>query len=369
MRTMTTRPIPSCAVRTLHSQKPVRPEPVEGRSPGTSMDAANQKILPIQEPTMRNLSLTALALACRIALSAPAASAATAPAAAPTAAAKPKTMQDILDASKPSDWRSLDPENTLYLQLAGGRVVIELAPHFAPRHSENIRKLVREKYFDGLSINRSQDNFVVQWGDPNSGEAGEKPVTTAEKKLPAEFSIVPGKDFDFQRLPDVDGWAPQVGFSYGMPAARNPKKHEAWLTHCYGMVGAGRGEESDSSTGNELYVVTGQSPRQLDRNITVVGRVVQGMELLSVLPRGTGPLGFYEKPEQRVPITSITLAADVPESEREHIEVLRTDTPTFTQLVEARRNRRDSWYKVKAGHIDVCNVPIPVRPVAAPAAK
>jgi peptidylprolyl isomerase len=154
-----------------------------------------------------------------------------------------------------------------------------------------------------------------------------------------------------------------------MPAARDPKSHQAWLVHCYGMIGAGRGNEPDSSTGNELYVVTGQSPRQLDRNITLVGRVVQGMELLSVLPRGTGPLGFYEKPEQRVPITAITLAADVAESERANIEVLRTDTPTFDALVEARRNRRDDWYKVPAGHIDVCNVPIPVRPIPVPAAK
>ena len=309
---------------------------------------------------MRNPFLTALALACLLGLSATAVDAADAPA----AKAKPKTMQDILDASQPGDWRRLDPENTLYLQLAGGRVVLELAPNFAPRHSENIRKLAREKYFDGLSINRSQDNFVVQWGDPNGGEPGEKAITTAEKHLPAEFVRSTGASLDFHRLPDVDGWAPQVGFSYGMPAARDPKKHQAWLVHCYGMIGAGRGNEPDSSTGNELYVVTGQSPRQLDRNITLVGRVVQGMELLSVLPRGTGPLGFYEKPEQRMPITSITLAADVPESERANIEVLRTDTPTFTALVEARRNRRDDWYKVPAGHIDVCNVPIPVRPIA-----
>jgi peptidylprolyl isomerase len=313
---------------------------------------------------MRPLALATLALACSLCLSAQA----TTPAAAPKVD-KPKTMQDVLAASTASDWRTLDPENTLYLQLATGRVVIELAPNFAPKHSENIRKLVREKYFDGLSINRSQDNFVVQWGDPNGGEAGERIFTTAEHKLPAEFTRKTGAGFDFHGLPDVDGWAPQTGFSYGMPAARNPKTHEAWLTHCYGMVGAGRNNEPDSSTGNELYVVIGQSPRQLDRNMSTVGRVVQGMELLSVLPRGTGPLGFYEKPEQRVPITSITLAADVPENDRANIEILRTDTPTWTALVESRRNRRDDFYKVPAGHIDVCNVPIPTRPVALPAAK
>jgi peptidylprolyl isomerase len=127
------------------------------------------------------------------------------------------------------------------------------------------------------------------------------------------------------------------------------------------MVGAGRANEVDSGTGAELYVVTGHSPRQLDRNIALVGRVVHGIELLSVLPRGTGPLGFYEQPGQRVPLVSVRMASDVPAGERTNIDIMRTDTPTFTALVEARRNRRDDWYKVPAGHIDVCNVPIPAR--------
>src|SRR5215467_8823613 len=80
-----------------------------------------------------------------------------------TSARKPLLMSEVLAASKPSDWRPLDPQSTLYLELAGGRVVIELAPRFAPRHVENIRTLVRERYFDGLPIVRVQDNFVVQW--------------------------------------------------------------------------------------------------------------------------------------------------------------------------------------------------------------
>jgi len=276
---------------------------------------------------------------------------------------KPKTMQEILDATQAADWRRLDPNNTIYLELANGRVVIELAPTFAPEHSKNIVALAKEKYWDGLSINRSQDNFVVQWGDANGDdEKLKRNFRLAKQTLPAEF-VRKSDGLAFTRLPDVDGWAPHVGFVDGMPAAQSPVNNQAWLTHCYGMVGAGRGMEPDSSNGSELYVVIGQSPRQLDRNITVVGRVVQGMELLSILPRGTGPLGFYEKAEQRAPIKAIRLMADVPEDERTAIEVLRTDTDSFTQLVEARRNRRDDWYKVPAGHIDVCNVPIPTRAI------
>ncbi|MEJ7746600.1 MAG: peptidylprolyl isomerase [Luteimonas sp.] len=294
------------------------------------------------------LLTAALALACS-------------PAIAQDTPAKPKSAQEIIDAAPASDWRTLDPANTLYLELATGRVIIELAPAFAPMHVANIKVLAKGGYWDGLSINRSQDNFVVQWGDPTEDEKARKALPKQMKaKLPVEFTRSADK-LAFDRLPDADGWAREVGFSNGFAAARDPQKGEAWLAHCYGAIGAGRDVAADSSNGTELYVVTGQSPRQLDRNITLVGRVVQGMELLSVLPRGTGALGFYEKAEQRVPIKSIGLASDLPKKERVALQALKTDSKSFTDAVEARRNRRDDWYKVPAGHIDLCNVSLPVR--------
>jgi hypothetical protein len=94
--------------------------------------------------------------------------------------------------------------------------------------------------------------------------------------------------------------------------------------------------------------------------------VVQGMSLLTTLPRGAGPLGFYEKAEQHVPIKSMRVAADVPAAERSNLEIIRTDTPLFTSLVEALRNRGGEWYKVPAGHIELCNMPIAVREKGAP---
>ena len=289
-----------------------------------------------------------------------AALAASAPLAAKYPPPKPPTMANVLATSKPSDWRPLDAENTLYLDLAAGRVIIELAPAFAPRHVANIRTLVREGYFDGLSINRVQDNYVVQWGDPDA----KRPLGTAHATLAGEFTRPITKTFPFTRLPDVDGYAREVGFSGGFWAARDPKTHKAWLAHCYGMLGVGRDIGPDSGGGTELYVVIGHAPRHLDRNITLAGRVVQGMELLSTLPRGTGPLGFYEKPEQRIPIKSMRVAADVAPEERTALEVMRTDTATFTALIETRRNRRDEWYIAPAGHVELCNVPIVVRPRA-----
>jgi peptidylprolyl isomerase len=283
--------------------------------------------------------------------------------AAPAAAdpARPPTTQEVLDASQPSDWRTPDPADTLYMDLAGGRVVIELAPAFAPEHVANIRTLAREGFWNGTSLYRSHDNFVVQFGDADADDpALAKSTGSAKAALPAEFERS-ARGLPFHALPDPDGWAAEVGFSDGFPAAREGADGQAWMAHCYGALGAGRGLEADSSIGAELYVVTGQSPRQLDRNITVVGRVLQGMELLSALPRGSGPLGFYETAAERTPIRSIVLASEVPEAQRERIEVLRTDTATFDAFVESRRNRRDDFYKRPAGHIDLCNIAIPAR--------
>jgi peptidylprolyl isomerase len=282
--------------------------------------------------------------------------------AADSSSPKPLTMAEVIANSKPGDWRPIDPENTLYMDLATGRIVIELAPTFAPQHVANVKALAREHYFDGLAILRVQDNYVAQWGDPN----GEKPeaarkIKNARKTLPPEFDRSIDSKMPFSRLPDGDVYAPEVGFWEGLPVARDPKSGKMWLVHCYGMVGGGRDSAPESGGGTEIYVVIGHAPRHLDRNVTLFGRVVKGMELLSALPRGTGPLGFYEKPEQRVPIKTVRVAADLPPNERTALEVMRTDTKTFEQLIESRRNRREEWFQFQAGRIEIGNVPIPVR--------
>ena len=301
---------------------------------------------------------------------APAAQAAQAATTAPptaNASDKPRSraMADILAASKPSEWRRLDPDNTLYVELPSGRVVIELAPQFAPLHADNIRTLVRGHYYDGLAIIRAQDNYVVQWGDPEEDEPKARPFGKAAAKLAPEFTAPLAASEPFTRLPDADGYAAQVGFTNGFPVGRNPATGQSWLTQCYGAVGVARGNDADSGNGSSLYVIIGQAPRHLDRNIAVVGRVLQGMDKLAVMARGTGPLGFYEKPEQRTPIRAVRLAADVPAAERTELEVLRSDSASFAAAAEARRNRHDDFYVEPSGYIELCNVPLPVRPVAA----
>ncbi len=247
--------------------------------------------------------------------------------AAPAAPAR-QSVTELLAGSSAADWRPLDPNNTLYLELASGRVVIELAPRFAPLH---------------VAIVRVQDNYVVQWADPD----GRRPVPPTVRKVAAEFDSPVPADMPFTALPDGDVYAPRVGFSDGFPVALDARHDRTWLVHCYGMVGAGRDDDEESS-GTELYAVIGHAPRHLDRNVA---------------------MGFYAKNETPVPIRALELAADVPPAQRSDLEVLRTDSKLFKDVVEARRNRPEQWFKTKAGRIDVCNVPIPVRPrPAAPAA-
>lgn len=286
----------------------------------------------------------------------------------PALSPTPPAVPPVLAATQPADWRPLDPENTIYLEVGGarpGRVVLELAPDYAPKHVANVKALAREGYFDGLTINRLQDNYVAQWGDPNLPEK-RRAIKSAKATLEAEFDrpIAEPKDsLPFTALPDGDVYAPEVGWSAGFAAARDPKGGRTWLIHCYGALGSARGTDAASGGGTQLFVVIGHSPRHLDRNDTVLGRVVLGIDVLSSLPRGTGPLGVYEKAEERIPIKSLRVAADVPQKERTAIEVLRTGAPAFDRFVESRRNRREEWFKSPTGKVEVCNVPVPTRPV------
>lgn len=277
----------------------------------------------------------------------------------------PPTMSEVLASSQDSDWRAVDPGETLYVELPRGRVIIELAAGFAPRHVANIKVLVKERYYDGLFVVRSQDNYVVQWGDPTEDPAERRPIKTARASLPDEFSSPISPDLSLSLLPDGDVYAPNVGFSHSLPVALDPATDRIWLAHCYGMVGVGRDEAAESGSGAEMYVVIGHAPRHLDRNVTLVGRVLEGMELLSTLPRGTGTLGFYERPGELVPVQSIRLASELPEEQRVDLEVLRTDTPTFDALVVSRRFRREPWFADPVGRVELCNVPLPVRRASA----
>jgi len=269
----------------------------------------------------------------------------------------PATPTSILAAAPATDWVDFKPSDLLVIDLArGGRVVIALADAFAPVHVANMRVLAHDRWYDGLAIERVQDDYVTQWGDPDGNKSLPPDVT---QPAPAEYTR-PAAGLPFTALPYPDTFAERVGFSGPFPVAESGD--EAWLTHCYGMVGVGRDLNPDTGTGAELYAVIGQPPRGLDRNIAVVGRVVAGMDVLAALPRGTADLGFYATPAERAPIRQVRLASDLPPADQPRFQALKETSETFRAWVHVRANRQDTFFLRPAGAIDVCNAMPPVRP-------
>ncbi len=269
------------------------------------------------------------------------------------------TIAEVEAAAPAKAWRAIAPDNLLLVETARGTLTIELAPTFAPAHVAAIRALVRAGAFAGGAVTRVQDNYVVQWATKAAvaAVAGPPGPQHAAAVLPAEYERM--ADMPFTSLPFRDAYAAEVGFSDGWPVAREARR--MWLVHCYGMVGAGRDDPPSTGDGSELYAVIGHAPRHLDRNMAVVGRVVDGLPAVAALPRGTATLGFYATAADRLPITGARLAADVAGGPR--WEVLRTDSPTFAALIAARADRREPFFVRPAGGVDLCNVKVPVRQV------
>jgi peptidylprolyl isomerase len=273
-------------------------------------------------------------------------------------AKKLPTPTDIVGAAPASAWKTIPADDLLVMDLAnGGRIVIQLAPDFAPVHVANIKALARGNYWNGASVYRVQDNYVAQWGLNESDKPWPSGVTA---KPPAEYTR-PFKGLSVKPLGSPDAYAPGAGFSDGWPIAYNAKANWADLAHCYASVGVGRDLSPDTGTGGELYAVIGNAPRQLDRVIAVVGRVVDGIDRLSSLPRGTEALGFYKDKAQYVPIASIRLASDMATAERPSYEYMDTKSASFASYLKVRANRHDDFYIRPAGGVDLCNVAVPVR--------
>jgi peptidylprolyl isomerase len=272
--------------------------------------------------------------------------------------AKLPTPNDIVASAPASAWKAIPADDLLILDLKnGGRIVVQLAPAFAPVHVANIKALARGHYWDGATIYRVQDDYVAQWGLNDSDRPW--PVGVVAKP-PAEYTRALA-GLKITPLGSPDAYAPGAGFADGWPVAYSLKGGWANLAHCYASVGVGRDLAPDTGTGGELYAVIGQAPRQLDRNIALVGRVIDGIDRLSALPRGPAPMGFYTDKTLDVPIASTRLASDMPAGERPSYEYMDTGSPSFAKYLHLRANRHDDFYVQPAGGVDLCNVQVPVR--------
>ena len=268
------------------------------------------------------------------------------------------TPNDIVAKAPASAWKTIPADDLLVMDLTdGGRVVVQLAPQFAPVHVANIQALARGNYWDGATVYRVQDNYVAQWGRNDSDKPWPAGVIP---KPPAEYTR-PLKGLKIKPLGYPDPYAPGTGFADGWPIAYSVKAGWANLAHCYATVGVGRDLSPDTGTGGELYAIIGQPTRHMDRNLAVVGRVIDGIDKLSSLPRGTEALGFYKDKSHHLPITALRLASQMPEGQRPAYEYMDTASRTFADYLHLRANRHDAFYIRPAGGVDLCNVQVPVR--------
>lgn len=258
---------------------------------------------------------------------------------------------EVVAAAPDSDWRPIPAEHLIGFETTAGTMVMQLAPDFAPAHVENIRQLVKNGAFNGGAITRVQENYVLQWSVKHP-ETTPKPLQDA----PAQPYERPEKPLKFVALGYPDSFG-EAGFVNGWPVARDRKTRTLWPVHCHAMVGAGRDMPPDIGDGSELYAVIGHAPRHLDRNLAIVGRIIDGLAEHTALKRGTGPLGTYETEAE---YTIINKAFFLPAETR--YEYLDTSGKSFRAYINARANR-GSFFVRPAGTIDLCNVPIPFRKV------
>ena len=269
---------------------------------------------------------------------------------APQSAAAPSPSDPL-----PADWKPIPDDELLVMTLGNGHdVVIRLAPGYAPEHVANVRRLANAHWWDGTSVYRVQENWVAQWGD-----------ATEKKPLPDDVVAVPAAEYEIaafapaQRMAKADAYSTASGITAdGWPIATDGTA--AWLAHCYGTVGVARNASPDTGTGAELFTPIGESARRLDRNYTIVGRIIEGMQYLSALPRSDAEMGVYATEAERTPIVTARLASDIPAAERPHFEYRAADNARFAALIAKRAHPEPPTVAIGA---DVCDVSLPTRRV------
>lgn len=253
-----------------------------------------------------------------------------------------------------ADWRPIPDDELMVLTLTGNRiVVVRLAPGFAPEHVANVRKLARARWWDGTSVYRVQENWVTQWGDATE----KKPLADGVVEPVATEFDIPAFDAA-QRLSKSDAYSTASGVTAdGWPIATDGKA--AWVPHCYGTVGVARDSLPKTGSGAELFTPISGAARRLDRNYTIVGRIIEGMKYMSAMPRSDAAMGMYATEPERTGIVSVRLASDMPARERPKFEYRATDNARFAAYVRLRENPAPPT--IGLGGIDICDLPLATR--------
>ena len=251
----------------------------------------------------------------------------------------------IIDNANASEWRAVTDENLMMITLATGIVYLEVNPELAPAHVERLRSLAGQGFYRGLSMYRFVEGFVAQGGagDKDTDVPTLKNEFVSHSETTRPLDIVINED---------DGYSARSGFINGFAVGQNKQGTQTWQIHCPGALGMARGNGVDSAT-SEFFVVLGQAPRYLDKNISVFGRVLAGMAHIQQLQRSPKPGQPFN------PIVDIQFADQLPAKQRPVIKVMRTDSHSFAALVAARKNRPEAWFVTTPDYIDTCAMNVP----------
>ena len=244
----------------------------------------------------------------------------------------------------------LSQDKLVYVTTDAGLVVIELAPFMAPVHVEQFKNLVKEGFYNGLRFYRVIDGFVAQAGD-----LSEKKVSRNRHVLSAEFSRRHLPESSFESVQSPEFLAKETGFIQGFPAGRNLDDKQEWLLHCPGAVGMARNADANSAT-SDFYIVIGQAPRHLDRNMSVFGQVVYGLENVQKMERGeVAEGGGMSDANRGSTIIKAELGSDVAPSIQLRLVRDKVGSENFQNRLNNARTLSNEFYHYKGtGNVDVC---------------
>lgn len=254
-------------------------------------------------------------------------------------------------------WRTVDPENLLVIDTKYGDIAVELFPEIAPNHVAQIKALTKQGFYNDVVFHRVIDGFMNQTGDGTNGNG------TGDSTLPdiaAEFTFRRGADMPFTLLTarKVGDSEIGVGFYKNLPIASQPtsqamftkdNKVDAFGLHCKGVTSMARTSDPNSAN-SQFFLMRGQA-EHLDTQYSIWGNTVMGYELLEKPQVGTiGDVPGWI-PDR---MNTVEIAADMDEAERPTVQVLRTDSPAFTNWLKTQKTADGSFP-------NVCDLQVPTR--------
>ena len=263
-------------------------------------------------------------------------------------------------------WRTVDPENLMIIDTKYGDIGVELYPEIAPKHVEQVKKLVRQGFYNDVVFHRVIDGFMNQTGDGTNGDG------TGDSDLPdisAEFTFRRDSEISFTLVSAKKVGEGEIGLGFykALPIASQPTSEAAFSSendgkvnafglHCKGVTSMAR--TSDPNSANSQFFLMRAKAEHLDTQYSIWGNTVMGYDLLEKPSVGT--IG-------RVPgwvpdrMNKVNIASDLPEGERPTVQVLRTDHPAFQNWLKSQK-KDDGTFP------EVCDLAVPTN-VRRPTAK